>query len=480
MKTLTKYLGIALLLLVTVLLVKTCTLHSRQPAVRSHPIVVADSGAVARLQQAVQLATVSYDDSARRDTAAFARFHLLLRDSFPTVHAKMQLTHIGRFALLYRLTGSNPSLKPVVLMAHQDVVPADAATWIHPPFSGMVYRDSIWGRGTLDNKGSLMAIMEAMERKLAAGYAPQRTIYLAFGHDEETVGSGAKAIARYLKQNGVEAEMVLDEGMVITQGMVPLVDSPVALVGTSEKGYATIRMEVDVNGGHSSTPKPETAIGILAEALTRVNSHLPSARFSPPVNDFLSFLGPEIGWPAKVVFANPWLFNPIIKNIYTNTPAGNALVSTTLVPTIASAGDKENAIPSVAVAMLNSRILPGDTPESVLAHVKKVVKRDEVKLSIVSGRNPSPVSPVEVDAYRRLSDAIALQFPKTLVMPSLMLAASDSRSFAIVSKNVYRFAPYRLTNDDLNRIHGINERIAVSDYLAMIGFYQQVLVVFER
>lgn len=480
MKRFFKYLGIVFLILVIILIGKTLLLTSKQPKVVAYPITVTDSNAIHRLQKAIQIATVSHDDPKLNDSNTFIELHKHLQLSFPTIYSRMSVKTLGNHALLFELKGSDPSLRPIILMAHQDVVPADSARWKHLPFSGESYKDSIWGRGTLDNKGSLMAIMEAMEFQLKNGYNPKRTILLAFGDDEETAGNGAKAIVHHLKIRGVKAEMVLDEGMAITQGMVPLVSKPVALVGTAEKGYATIKLEVIESGGHSSTPKSNTAISTLSKAITEIHEHPLGSRFSQPVDDFLTYLGPEIEWPAKAIFANRWIFNPVIKSIYKSSPAGNAIVTTTIVPTIIQAGSKENAIPSLATAYVNARILPGDSPESVLAYIKEIVNNKDINITLTAGRAPSPSSPVNVSAYERLSHSIARQYKDTYVMPTLMLAGSDSRYYSSISQNVYRFAPYKVTDTDLERIHGVNERIAINDYLQMIGFYQQVLIEFKK
>lgn len=378
------------------------------------------------------------------------------------------------FSLLYTWEGKSTTLKPVILTAHMDVVPAVGIdSWTKPPFSGENDGIFIWGRGTLDDKAEMISILEAVERLLAENYQPERTVYLAFGHDEEINGlRGATVIASALKERGVEAEFVIDEGSFVIVGLVPMISNPVAIIGTSEKGYLSVSIAVEMEGGHSAYPEKETAITVLTKALNSVINNQMDARISEPVNDFIRYIGPEMPFYAKAIFANKWLFNGIILNIYQGSKTSNALVRTTTAPTILKAGIKDNVIPTKAEAVVNFRILPGETSEDVMGHLKTVISDERVKVSMLEGFNePSFVSPVDVYGFKAILKTIRQVYPDALVAPTLMIAASDSRKYIEVSKNIYNFAPIVVTSEDLARTHGINERIKIEDFTRGIGFY---------
>lgn len=355
-----------------------------------------------------------------------------------------------------------------------DVVPSgDSASWQQPPFKGTIDKEFIWGRGTLDDKIAIIAILEATEKLISENYQPERTIYFAFGHDEEINGmKGAATIAALLNKRGIEAEFVLDEGLAVTNGMVPMIDKPVATVGTSEKGYLTLKLQVQMEGGHSSTPAKETAIDILSKAIERIQENPMGTELTGPVSDFMDYAGPEMPFFAKVIFANRWLFKKIITKIYEGTPAGNAAVRTTIVPVMVNSGVKENVVPQNAEAMLNCRLLPGETIEGVVKHVAKVIDDPRVKIA-TSGRHilASPVSPATTFGFSSIGKTIHQVYPDAIVSPMIMLGASDAKHYSEVSNNIYRFLPVNVTREDIARIHGLNERISKADFQKSICFY---------
>ncbi|MDP4185945.1 MAG: M20 family peptidase [Bacteroidota bacterium] len=472
MRRILKITGLFIFLLILGLVSKTFFLHSKQIEVTRASLPSIDNKCIDRLKGAIVIPTISYDDSTKIDATTFTKLHKYIGKTFPLIHQKLVKMIFNRYSLMYTWKGKNSSLAPILLLAHQDVVPADSRVWKYAPFSGYNDGSYLWGRGTLDNKGSMISIMEAVEMLLKEGYTPNRTIILAFGNDEEIGGNGARKMARWLKEKRVKAELVLDEGLVVTHGMVPLVSKPVALIGTSEKGYASVELSCKAEGGHASTPPKMTAITILDRAINRVLRKAPHSMIAKPVNDFLNYLGPEVPWPARILFANRWLFDPLIIRIYKKTPSGNALVSTTAAPTIFQSGEKENMLPVSARAVINFRLLPGDTPGLILDRVRRSIHDHRVSARLIGkGGSASPVSPVNTDAFNLIHRTIRQTFDNTLVMPALMLALSDSRSYAGVSDNIYRFAPYQMGNKDMERIHGNNERIYIADYKKMIEFY---------
>jgi len=473
-KILRLLLWIAALLLI-ILVVITLFFKSLQADFGEAPAVEFGTESVLNLSEAVRYPTVSYAADSPVDTLAFQGYIEFIRKKYPLIDSLLHLEVFNKFSLLYRWDGKDTSLLPVILMAHYDVVPpGDTAEWERGPFSGINDGTFIWGRGTLDDKAAMISILEAVERLLAEGFNPQRTIYLSFGHDEEIGGErGARAIASYLKENNVKAEYVLDEGMAVTEGMVPMIKKPVALVGTSEKGYLSVKLIAEMPGGHSSTPEKESALTVIAKAVDALVTKQVKPRLSGPVNDFIRYIGPEMPVFARVIFANKWLFKPLILSIYTGSASGNALVRTTTAPTIINSGIKDNVIPTRAEAVVNFRILPGENSTDVLEHVKKVI--DDTRINIEPLKDfinePAPFSHTGTPGFQVIFKTLRQVYPEAFVAPTLTLSATDSRHFSAVTENIYRFAPLRVTSEDMERIHGVNERIKIEDYLRGIRFY---------
>jgi carboxypeptidase PM20D1 len=377
---------------------------------------------------------------------------------------------------VYEWAGTDASLKPMLVMAHQDVVPIDpvsAARWLQPPFGGVIADGYIWGRGTLDDKGAVMALHEAAEALLAQGFRPKRTEYFAFGHDEEVGGrEGAAKIAAWLSSQGVRLESVLEEGQVVTEGIVAGFDKPVALIGIAEKGYLSLEFVVEAEGGHSSMPPPHTAVGILSAAISRLEASPFPSTICEPLRSQLAFLGPEQGWLRRVLFSNLWLFAPLVKAQLEKAASTSALVRTTIAPTMLEGGIKENVLPVRARGVVNFRLLPGMSSEEAIRRVVAIVDDARVKI-VVTGTSlsePSPVSSADSDAFRKLHRAVKATFPDAVVSPSLVLGATDTRHFNSLADNLFRFLPARLEAVDLKRYHGVNERIGLDNYAEFVRF----------
>ena len=474
----------ALIALVAVVLIRAAAFTRRLDPIPPLPeIALPKTAAVARLAHALKIPTVSRD-SGVTDAPSFDALRQQLEKDFPLVFSRLSVETVNRHALLFTWTGKNTAKLPILLMAHTDVVPVrDPKSWQKPPFGGVIDQGYIWGRGSLDDKSSVIGILEATELLLHQGFVPERTIYLAFGHDEEVGGKrGAQAISTLLNRRGVRLSFVLDEGGVIVEGIVPGVTAPVALIGIAEKGYLTLRLEVETPGGHSSMPPAQTAIGILAAALTRIESNP-----LPPQTDharrFFGEVGPAMPFSRKVLFANLWLFEPLLVRILSATPSLNATLRTTTAITMVDGGVKENVLPQHAAATINFRVIPGDTRDSVLTHIRTVVGDPRVHvrptgdMGTPSGIAPSSVSSTETEGFLTIRQTIrqTLQVPDLVVTPYLVVGATDSRFFASISNDVYRFLPIRLNSEDLARIHGKDERIEVNDYLNTIRFYYLLL-----
>ncbi len=485
MKKILSLLAILVLVLVAVLLARAATVESRQ--VKAEPVtdLAVDARAVSeRLAGAVRFPTISHEgghEGGRNvDARAFLGLHQYLQTSFPRVHQALKRETIAGYSLLYTWPGRNAGLAPLLLMSHMDVVPVEPGTekrWTHPAFSGAIADGHVWGRGTLDDKVSMLAVLEAVEMLLEKKFQPERTVLLAFGHDEEVGGwQGAAAIARLLEARGVRAEMILDEGGIIASGMVQGIKSDVAMISTAEKGFVTVALTARSQGGHSSMPPPSTAIGAVANAVRKLEENPMPARIDGPTRESFEFLAPEMPLPMRTVLANLWLFDPVVKSRFGAEPSGNARMRTTTAATMIRGGVKENVLPSEATAWVNFRILPGDSVESVLEHVRQTVGPDI--LVAVSGNQrtePSPTSRADGPAFRLLQPTISQVFPGTLASPNRLGGGTDTKHFQKLSGNVFRFIPVKITAEDLARIHGTNERVGIEDYAGAVRFYAQLI-----
>ena len=475
-------LGAALVVLLAVAFVRTVRLRPATTAVPPVPRVTIPTEAAERLAGAVRFPTVSHEDPAAFDADAFRGLHAYLQASFPRAHAALRREVVGSHSLLYTWPGRDSTLKPILILAHQDVVPVEPGTegkWQEDPFAGRIVGGFIWGRGAIDNKSAVLGTLEAAEMLLAEGFRPQRTILLAYGHDEEVGGSrGAREIAALLRSRGVALHMVVDEGGVIGDGLLRGVTAPVALVGVAEKGFATIELTARTAGGHSSLPPRENAIGILGAAVARLEANPLPARLEGPTAQLFERLAPSFPFAQRAVFANLWLARPLVMRTLTSSPTTNAMVRTTTAVTVFQAGTKDNVLPSRARALVNFRIHPGDSVAGVWAHVRRVVADSRVEAR-VSGRfsaEPSAVSRTDSEAFRTLERVVRSVVPGVRVAPYLVVVVTDSRYFADLCPNVFRFLPLRLGPEDLGRMHGTDERIAIRDYEQAIRTYRQLMV----
>ncbi|MFP2930210.1 M20 family peptidase [Pyxidicoccus sp. 3LG] len=468
-------------LLASVVLVRAVRFTSRQITPEApEPFTVDADAAAARLAGSLRLRTLAASDGVPAEDAAFVALHDYLREHFPRVHSTLRRETVGTHSVLYTWPGTDPSLKPMLLMGHLDVVPVERGTeasWTRPPFSGDVADGYVWGRGALDDKGSVLAIMEAVEGLLAAGHPPRRTVLLAFGADEEVGGKGAETMARLLGERGVKLESVLDEGGMMMTGTVPGVTAPVALVGVAEKGFVSAELVVEGEGGHSSMPPKQTAVGVLSRAVTRLEEEPMGAELRGGSRALFEFVGPEMPFGMKLVFANLWLFEPLVLRQLEAQPSTNAAVRTTTAATMFEGSVKDNVLPARARAVVNFRILPGDSVEGVLAHVRRVVDDPRVKVGTLNFKSePSPVSRTDSEAWGVLQRSIRQVFPEAVAAPYLMVGATDARYFTELSDSVYRFMPLRLERADLARLHGKDERVSVAGYASAVRFYAQYLL----
>ena len=433
--------------------------------------------AAANLAQAIRFQTISHQDQADDQPAEWDRLHAWLQATYPAAHAAMTRDVLTGHTLVYTWQGSNPALAPIVLMAHQDVVPVtpgSEGSWTHAPFAGVVADGAVWGRGAIDDKGSLVTLFEAIEGLAAGGFAPKRTVIVVSGHDEEVRGVGARAAAALLKSRGIKAQFVLDEGMLVVTDH-PVTGQPTAIIGTAEKGYATLKVVAPAVGGHSSAPPPETGVATLARAVLAIAGAPFPMKFSGPGADMLKALAPHASLTVKVAAANTWLFSPLLIKVTAKTPAGAAMLHTTIAPTMLKGSPKENVLPQDATAWINYRIAPGDSSAKVMAQAKNAVGDLPVELSWTKTPDePSRVSSTDSDAWKMLAGLAAVE-SQAPVVPGLVTAGTDSRYLAPVATDIYRFQPLRLSVNDTKMIHGTDEHITVANVERMVRFYQRLI-----
>lgn len=478
MKKLFLALFILLLLFVAYLFYNTYNFESTQLEVDAVELTPIPDGAVDRFVEAISIRTISFEDEADFDSTQFKKFNEFLEGYYPLAHENLEHTIFSEFSHLFHWKGKDPSLKPIILMAHIDAVPiATPAAWSVHPFTDGLVNDTIYGRGAMDCKFGVLGLMESTEQLLRESFTPERDIYISLGHDEEVSGGrGARKIAQHLKELGVDPHFVLDEGMAITDGLVPGISGPTAIIGIAEKGYLSLELTVAMAGGHSSTPEKESSIDVLSKAVSNVKANPCPRTLTPVLQAFMDKTGPEMDFKAKFVFANSKIFKSLILGEMEKLTSGNASIRTTTSPTIFEAGIKDNVIPTSARAVINFRIIPGETIEDVMAHVNKVVDDERVKVEILNeGFNPSPVSPVDNSQYESIERSIKQIFPDIKTTPNLVLGATDSRHFTILTDNVYRFSPFKISSENLTCFHGIDERVPRSEFEDGIRFYRQLI-----
>ena len=433
-----------------------------------------------RLAAALRCKTVSVDDSEKTDESEkffkqeLYRFHVLLQNSFPLVHSTLIRTVINEGSLIYEWRGSNATAQPYMVYAHLDVVPApEPKKWsVDDPFAGEIRDGFIWGRGAIDDKHAVMGHLEAIEDLISSGFRPNRTIFLCFGHDEETGGMrGAAKISLHLSRQGVHFEFMLDEGLFIIDGVMPCHRRPVAMICVAEKGYLTTRLSVEKVPGHASAPPTEGAIGILARAVSRLERN-PFPLHHSSMNLMIDSLVGGFHGPLGFVMSNMWLFGPLVAKILGAKDKTATLVRTTTALTVFQAGNKENVLPGKAVALVNHRIHPNDTVESVIARDRKTIGDCRVKIDPVWWTEPSPVSSAVHPAYNAICACVHEIFPEAAIAPGLFVAASDSKHFWSLADQIYRFSPVTLREKELDMFHGIDERISVDNYARLVAFFR--------
>jgi carboxypeptidase PM20D1 len=442
------------------------------------PPAIDQAAAALHLSQAVQIQTISHQNPADNQTEQWTRLHSWLASTYPASHAVMTREIVLKNSLVYTWQGSDPSLAPIILMAHQDVVPISEGTekdWRHAPFSGDIAEGAVWGRGSVDDKGSLVGLFEASEALIKSGFKPKRTVYIVSGEDEEVGGEGAKAARELLKSRKVMALFTLDEGSVIISDH-PVTGGPATLIGVAEKGYATLRVAASGQGGHSSAPPKQTAVVSLAEAVIAINNNTFPLKFEGPGAEMMRYLAAHGSTVTKMVVANSWLFGPLLIQQMGASATGAAMMHTTIAPTMLTGSPKENVLPQTATAWINYRLAPSTASSAVMAKAVEATKGMPVTLSWdKTPREPSPVSSTTSEGWKFIAATANAAKPGSPLAPSLVITGTDSRSMTPVSADVYRFQPILLAMNDIKMIHGTNEHMTLENLTRMTTYYAQLM-----
>jgi len=481
--------AIGLILVIIIIIILVRTFQYPISTLEPEPIVLTeiDGEEVANhIGLAIQMKTINHVDPDKVDPIPFQGLHNLISMLYPEVEEYLEREVIGNYSLLYTWKGNDSNLDPIALTAHMDVVPAredPASGWTYPPFSGTVADGYVWGRGAIDCKGVMIGILEAVNFLLKVGFQPRRTVYLAFGEDEEVSGArGAAQIARTLKDRGVSLSFLLDEGGAISQGSIPGVEAPVGLVGVAEKGHLSLVLRAETAAGHASAPGQVTSIGALALAIATLENN-PFPQDLDFVEFMMSFLADELAFTQKMALANRWLFGKSVAKRFAATPAANANTRTTIAPTIIKGGHTENVLPAAAEAIVNLRLMPGDSLVDVYKQVNDLVGDDVVTVlpahdeSLYGDHSwdPTEVSDVDSPQFHILLDLIKATIPGARAVPYLMNGATDARHYMQICDRVFRFSPFVLSKEENRSVHGINERLSFENAATMVGFMIELI-----
>jgi len=464
-----------------VLFLRTLRLRKKPEngAEENHMSTPLPEGALERFSSIIKLKTVTHNNFSRIDIEEHRRIEDFFRSNYPLASSRLSLKKLNDFAYVFKWEGKLKSAKPVLFMAHFDVVPAQETGWDFPPFGGEITGAEVLGRGTLDTKNSLTGILEAVENLLSKDFIPETTLYLAFGGDEEIMGlHGAVEIVKHFKEQKISFSWVLDEGSIITKKMLTMVDSPLALIGIAEKGFANVKLSANAVPGHASMPPEHTASGLISRAVYRLEQNPFPAHMTTTVRSFLRALIPHISFPLAMVFSNLFLFGPLVKLIFKKSSTTAAMVRTTQAATVLKGSSKDNVLPDYAEAIINVRILPGDTKETVLSRIKKTISDPRIKVGFTNGNdvsNPVPESDIQGNGYSVIENTIHAVYPEAVTAPFLVTATTDSRHYKEIADNIYRFVPMVLTGQDLKKIHGFNESISIENYTLIFNFFTKLI-----
>ncbi|WND02926.1 M20/M25/M40 family metallo-hydrolase [Temperatibacter marinus] len=476
-----KITGLLLGIVITLTLYNFFTIDTPKVSSKAPALSLDASLAHEVLARAIRFPTVSYNDRTKMDRKTFASYLAFLYTEFPTVFSELDVDIVAEMSLLLTWKGSNVSLKPAMFIAHHDVVPINPETeeeWKYPPFSGTIADGYIWGRGAIDDKGNMIALLYALEELVKTGFEPERSLYFGFGHDEEIGGKkGAGSIAALLKKRGKKMAFILDEGGAVADPDLLKelgVKVPTAMVAIAEKGYLDVLVEARGPAGHSSKPKPDTSLVKLSRALLKLEDN------QPPLDNryVIGTIEPLLPYMTKgnqYLLSNIWLFGPLVNQQLAQSAEMAASMHRTVVPTIARAGIKSNVIPPLARATVNLRLFPGETPEQVLKDLVTIIDDPDVSISILRGHVASPIKPASGKEWDLLYQSIKEMDPALPITSFLDFGGTDLKNYYDVSDRQFRFAFHPLNRDILDGMHGVNEKMPVKSYAKNVEFFYRIL-----
>lgn len=465
-----------ILIFIGVLLVRAAMFKPKEERTASKDKAELNSDKIVKdMQEMIRCKTISYNDSSLIDQEEFKKFRELLPKLFPNIHRVCELQQLGINGLLYHWKGKTGG-DPIVLMSHYDVVPVEESQWEKPAFEGLVEDGVLWGRGTLDTKGTLCGIMEAAEQLIGEGFTPKHDIYFAFSGQEEINGPTCPAIVDWFEEQGIKPAMVLDEGGAVVENVFPGVPGECALIGIAEKGLSNIEFRAKSSGGHASMPPVHTIVGELAQAITEVENHPFPRQMTKPVREMLDVLGRRSSFAYKILFANMWCFEGLFDSICRKSGGElNAMLRTTCAMTKMQGGKAYNVIPPVASVGMNLRLIGDDTVEKARDYLEKTIKNPGIEVAVVEGRNPSKVSDTSCEEWEILCQSVADTWKGALVSPYLMMACSDSWYYCRITDRVYKFSAMKLSKEERGMIHGNNERVPVKTLIKTVEFYVRLM-----
>lgn len=465
-----------IVLFLSVLLVRAALFRPKtEPVPSGEKLSLPEEKIIRDMQEMIRCKTVSYDEESLIDQAEFQKFRELLPKLYPHLHKTCKQTFLGVNGILYHWKGQTPG-DPIVLMAHYDVVPAEESQWEKPPFEALLEDGILWGRGTLDTKGTLCGILEAAEKLIQEGFTPKHDLYFAFSGQEEVNGTTCASMVDWFEQQNIHPAMVLDEGGAVVENVFPGVSRECALIGIAEKGMANIEFHAKSKGGHASTPPVHTIVGELSQAVTNVENHPFPRQLTKPVREMLDTLGRHSTFLYKILFANLWCFEGLFDKVCQKSGGElNAMLRTTCAVTRMEGSKAFNVIPPKASVGMNLRLMGTDTVDSAKTYLEKVIHNPDIEVSVFEGRNPSIDSDTSCEEWQTLCQAVADTWPKSLVSPYLMMACSDSWHYCRITDRVYKFSAMKLSTEERGMIHGNNERVPVETLVKTVEFYVRLM-----
>jgi carboxypeptidase PM20D1 len=445
--------------------------------VEGEVILIDEIRAIENLAESIKFQTISYQEKEKFPQEEFNYFIEWAAKTYPEFHQALTLEKLGH-SLLFKWKGSDVTLSPILFEGHYDVVPIIPGTedlWDEMPFSGTISNNRIWGRGALDDKSGVIGLMEAATYLIKNNFQPTRTVYFGFGHDEEIGGGGAALITEKLREQGIQLHWSLGEGSFVNRGFFPGVDKLIAPINVAEKGIMNLLIVAKADGGHSSTPPSRTAVTLLAEALMKLEKEpLPGSLegLSAVMFDEVS---KHMPFSYRFLFANRWLFGGIIESQMSSSPVINAMIRTTTAPTMLNGSIKSNVLPIEASALINFRLHPRDTIESVTDHVRRIVGSEDVEVRLLGGMEASGISSWNSPGFEIVATSLNKVYGDVISVPGLMIAASDTRHYSKIADNSFRFNPFSIVPEDMTGFHGTNESIDIDSFVAGIKTYVEII-----